>query len=487
MIRFSVIIFALYYAVLGVTATNAQEAQAGKVVIEPYSLKTFDGKEHPSELGRLWVREDREGSSTRLIQLAFVRLKSAAAKPDSPIVFLMGGPGIPGTVMGQVPPYFTLFDKLRENADVILLDQRGTGMSSPNLQCEEKALIPPDMWESRENALREFRRRLVACAAHWKAQGVNLAAYTTNASADDVEDLRRAIGADHISLLSFSYGTELALAMIRRHGDKLHRVVLQGVRAPDMGTTPADRDIQLQRMSYLVATNPNIGSLVPDMMAELSQVLAKFDRGPITITVKNKQTGQPVAISVGKFGFQSWFSASFGGPEIPALLYTMKRGDYSIFTRIIEDVYNGGFGDSLMARAVNCGSRWSAERLSRVKNEAERSPLGDAASAGLLELCDIVGNPDLGPAFRSPISSTIPTLFITGTLDNNTPLYQVEEIRWRFPNSVHVIVENGGHELLPSPTVQSFVVDFFKGQELGKRFILQSRPRFLQVEEAKSR
>ncbi len=93
-----------------------------------------------------------------------------------------------------------------------------------------------------------------------------------------------------------------------------------------------------------------------------------------------------------------------------------------------------------MARAVNCGSRWSAERLNRVKKEAEHSPLGDAASLGLLELCDVVGNPDLGPEFRLPISSTLPVLFVTGTLDNNTPLYLVEEVRWRFPNSRHLIV-----------------------------------------------
>ncbi|HEY6253984.1 MAG TPA: alpha/beta fold hydrolase, partial [Candidatus Angelobacter sp.] len=326
-----------FFSVVGTTASTAQVRRAADLTLEPYVLKTFDGKEHPAELGKLWVSENRERNPNRRIQLAFVRLKTTAAKPGPPIIFLMGGPGIPGTVMGQVPPYFTLFDKLREISDVVLLDQRGTGMSSPNLQCEEKNLMPPDMWESREKALREFRRRLTPCADHWKAQGANLAAYTTNASADDVEDLRRAIGAERISLLAFSYGTELALATVRRHGEKIDRVVLQGVRAPDIGTTPADRDIQLQRVAYLVATDPSIGSLVPDMTADLKQALAKFDRGPLTLTVKNRKTAQPVAISIGKFGFQSWLGANFANPEIPALLYTMKQGDNSILTKIMED------------------------------------------------------------------------------------------------------------------------------------------------------
>jgi len=67
------------------------------------------------------------------IQLFFVLLKSTSTNPQPPIVFLAGGPGVPGTGMGRVPVYFHLFARLQEVADVILLDQRGTGLSTPNL------------------------------------------------------------------------------------------------------------------------------------------------------------------------------------------------------------------------------------------------------------------------------------------------------------------------------------------------------------------
>ena len=39
-----------------------------------------------------------------------------------------------------------------------------------------------------------------------------------------------------------------------------------------------------------------------------------------------------------------------------------------------------------------------------------------------------------------------PVLFISGTLDSNTPPYQAEEMRWSMPRSMHVIVQNAGHE-----------------------------------------
>jgi len=59
----------------------------------------------------------------KAIQIAFVRLKSRAAQPGPPVIFLMGGDGR-GIVMGQIPVYYRLFDRLRDLSDVVLLDQR---------------------------------------------------------------------------------------------------------------------------------------------------------------------------------------------------------------------------------------------------------------------------------------------------------------------------------------------------------------------------
>ena len=108
---------------------SAQQDSAGKLLVEPYKFKTYEGKEHEAEFGKLWVKENRTDTSKRLIQLSFVVLKTTSANPAPPIVFLAGGPGAPGIGMGRVPIYFSLFDKLRALGDVILLDQRGLGRS----------------------------------------------------------------------------------------------------------------------------------------------------------------------------------------------------------------------------------------------------------------------------------------------------------------------------------------------------------------------
>src|SRR5712692_905563 len=67
-------------------------AAAAEVRFEPYALKTFDGKDHDAELGRLTVIENRSSQTRRPIEIAFVRLRSTSAAPGSPIVFLPAAP-----------------------------------------------------------------------------------------------------------------------------------------------------------------------------------------------------------------------------------------------------------------------------------------------------------------------------------------------------------------------------------------------------------
>lgn len=156
-----------------------------------------------------------------------------------------------------MPVYFSLFDRLREVSDVILLDQRGTGMSSPNLQCPP-ATFPSDTFENTEKWLQSYAQIVRTCADHWRAEGVDLAEYNSNSSADDLDDLRRALGAERLSLLAWSYGTELALAAVRRHGERLDRVVLASTRGPDnLLKLPSVWDSQIRRLSLLAADDSN--------------------------------------------------------------------------------------------------------------------------------------------------------------------------------------------------------------------------------------
>src|SRR5262245_45649790 len=165
----------------------------------------------PADLQKLTVLEDRGKPDGRKIELAYVRLKSTASQPGSPIVYLDGGPGGSGIGLYRIDEYRAMFDALRAAGDVILLSQRGTGFSTPRLTCSGSGgTVPTDVFLSAQRMTEILAPRIIACAGEWRGKGVDLAAYNTEASADDLEDLRKALGVPKISLFGFSYGTHLA-------------------------------------------------------------------------------------------------------------------------------------------------------------------------------------------------------------------------------------------------------------------------------------
>ena len=96
---------------------------------------------------------------------------------------------------------------LREIADVIAFDQRGTGFSKPNLTCLDRLALPLNTPPAREAAIKELRDNAEDCAFYWhNIQRVDLTGYNTNESADDLEDLRKALGAAAPGALRFAPG-----------------------------------------------------------------------------------------------------------------------------------------------------------------------------------------------------------------------------------------------------------------------------------------
>jgi len=471
----------------------AQSHHAGDLTLEPYSFRTYDGSAHPAELGRLWVPENRSGPSGRLIEIAFVRFRSTAQKPRPPVVFLPGGPGIPATVMGGVPVYYELFEKLQALSDVILLDQRGLGMSSPNTQCPEGAPLPPDVFVNESGFRDALTARAHACAEFWRANGIDLASFTTAASADDLEDLRRALGAEKLSLLAHSYGTALALDAVRRHGEHLDRVVLSGVEGPDQALQmPLVFDFALRKLSNLAATSPKLRGAFPDTFREFQRVLDQIGRAPLAVHIHSKRPKQDVDLKVGafllQFAIMRMLPNGRKADRIPALVYSLADRDPSLLTESVQDLYNGlTSGFTAMEFAVSCSDGWSAGRRQLAQEQVPLSVFGDAPFVHLdAHLCSEVNVATPRSGSFLPIWSSVPALLVTGTLDSNTPGFQAEEVLWGLANGGSILVENGFHETLPAPEVQAVVTEFFSGADVRRRVIQFPVPGFLTIEEAKT-
>ena len=466
----------LFVTLLLCSLTAAQTAPAerkdGDLKFEPFTIPV-EGVNVVGELGRLVVRENRSNPKSNLIELAFVRLKSTAEKPGYPVVYLDGGPGSSAINIARVPDYMRAFTKLREVGDVILLDQRGVGRSKPNLTRLSPEPLPLNVFADNDVALNAYRDRTAAAATYFRNQGVDIQAYNTMESAHDVDDLRKALGAEKVNLVGFSYGTHLGLACLRYHDANLNRVVLIGTEGPDhTNKLPSTSDTSLNRLAKLAAAAPELEGKVPDLVGMLREVLTRFEKQPVTVQVTDQRSKKPVDLKIGKSGLQFLIMRDLGDtndlPIFPAWFYTMYQGDYSILSRFAERRYNQfGAGVSVMTVVMDASSGTTKSRIAKIEQEAKTALLGAMVNFPFPGIDEAVGSPDLGDKYRSPIRTSVPTLFISGTLDNNTPPFQADEVRRSFRKSTHVIVENAGHEsMLVDARVQQAIVEYLRGGDV---------------------
>jgi pimeloyl-ACP methyl ester carboxylesterase len=471
-----------------VAACANRAASAESVRWEPYEVRSFDGRSIAAQLGHIRVPERRDRRDGRMIEVAFVKLPSTAAAPGDPIVFLMGGPGVAASAMAPIPPYFTLFERLRARADVILLDPRGLGRSSPVLECPADSALPADVFATRMRLVEVIAGRTKACADWWRAHGADPCAYSTVESADDVEDIRRGLGARRLDLLGFSYGTRLAMAVLQRHRTGVGRVVLAGVNRPGRPAKGVDAiDRKLASWSERLARD-STWKARSDLLDAGRAVRERLQASPAVVSIADRQNQRPVSLAVGWEGFTALLALHLDDPRLPALLVTVAAGDDSVLARMAEADYNalGSAPTGLMARAVSCASGHGAQSESAPGVDAG-TVFGEPIDNEFLRepFCKSMGCDDTPVDFQTSVRSDAPALFITGSLDCTTPSSSVAAIRPGFSNAATLEVENAGHETLPIPVVQDAVVSFFRDGKIAGSHGTAEPPGVTSIAEAK--
>ncbi len=477
---------------LGVSVqTAAQEPglQVGETDVRPIEFPHLQEMGLTAEAWTLAVPENREKAESRAIQLVFARIKSTSANPGPPLIFLAGGPGQSATSAVASPDTVRGFLPLLELGDVIWLDQRGTGRSKPNLTFKDQEQPPLDVFASEENLKDVLLKIATDGAEHFRAEGADLSGYTTAQNADDLEDIRQALGAEKLNLLGFSYGTHLALATIRRHENALENVVVIGVEGLDHTyKLPQSLDTQFSKLALLVEQDPNLEMTAAEFSALLTQVFEKLDETPMSVSVSHPQTGEELEMPVGRFALQLLLRLDVGDRSdlvvFPRLLSSIDRGDASVLRWFVQKRLAMLGGMNLMYLIMDPASGASKERMQAIDAQAARSPFGNVVNFPMYpEIADVLGTPDLGENFRAPLVSDVRTLFLTGTLDWNTPPYQAEEVRWGFTDGTHITVKNAGHEqVLSHPEVQQAIVDFLRGAQVGDREISMPALRFVPLD-----
>lgn len=203
--------------ITGSAPVGSQATTAGTVVAGSVSLSDLkpcrNRPKMPSRLrcGSIRLPWERSNPSLGSLSVSFAVLPARDRKSPSrgAIIGMEGGPGY-GSI-GSARIYADTFGKKLEHRDLLLVDARGTGGT--------KAIDCPDL----QTGLAPNAIGLAECADQL---GPRFGSYRTAAIADDIDDIRIALGYGKVQVYGDSYGTFLAQSYAFRHPDAVTRMVL---------------------------------------------------------------------------------------------------------------------------------------------------------------------------------------------------------------------------------------------------------------------
>jgi pimeloyl-ACP methyl ester carboxylesterase len=388
--------------------------------------------------GYLVVPEDRTRPHSPTIRLAVAVFKSRASRsfPD-PVLYLTGGPG--DALLEEVGPHY--LDYLPDYAldhDFILLDQRGTGYSQPSLACPEVLALHYRSLNERLSldaraALEVQAARM--CHNRLVSAGINLNAYNTLENAADVHDLVRALGYKQVNLYGISYGTRLALTVMRLYPADLRSVVLDSVYPPQENFFTSLPN-SVQRV-FNVLFNGCAAELAckqayPHLPTAFYTLVADLDTTPIPFQTTDAQTGKSYTVLFTGDDLLLWLFHSLYRtyliPRLPAVIFQVRNHDYTQLSQIYSEVIFR-FSDTLsfgMNYSVQCS-----------EDMAFTTPQDLAASVRILEpqlrpallsylqesysICQLWGVKPAPLVQKESVTSAIPTLILAGEYDPVTP------------------------------------------------------------------
>jgi pimeloyl-ACP methyl ester carboxylesterase len=402
------------------------------------------------------------------------------ARSGPPVQYIAGGPGGSTWLEPEnVGFWLDWVEETRWDADLVLYDQRGVGLSQPALDCPElrqlrRELLPLPL--PTEEAYRRVREATRSCHDRIRGDGVDLGRFSTRLNAADATDLMLAMGLDKWNLYGVSYGSRVALEIMRTSPQHLRAVVLDSLYPPEVNAELSDAWL-LQRSFELFSRICELAAECTDSVDELSgrleQAFERVQRESIKLSVRDPDTGRDIAV-VYDHEDLAWllFEAMYQWdaiPKLPSSVRALAEGRLDSHMRgLIQDGVDSLLDNAVsdaVASSVDCHDGGPID-LRDAQLQLQRYPR--AATIKRFDwqyhACRYWTSGEAPAEFRTPVVSDVPTLLLAGEFDPVTPPEWAESAQAHLSKGHLFVFPAVGHGVLDShlcaaDLVRSFLAD----------------------------
>lgn len=415
-----------------------------------------------STCGVAEVQADPADASSGTLKVSYVVVEGDGPDGGYPMAVLQGGPGgASSDLVAWVP---------RREFTQVFIDQRGTGFAPGDLNCHEidDAFAEAMTLRSGESEAL-LLDRLAQCAQRLAGDALFEHTTTANQAADAIA-VMEALGYGEWLVYGVSYGTTIALEILRAEPDGLQGAVLDGVYPPDIDTEESiasSAPAALAAAGDACSSDPGCPVANFDLPGTVERLIARFDESPARVDFGAHETslGEPLTVlldgtRLAEFAFIALYDEAWARLVVESLT-RIEQGNHDALRSFLSTaislthLQNGALADAAYY-AVEC-----RERLPLI-DDADDAVLDTFAAAVLVTSLKQACEPwDRPPATVRPVHSDLPVLMLSSEFDPITPARLAWHADRTLDDATHLISDGHGHGLWFSDPVAAERVDRF--------------------------
>lgn len=372
---------------------------------------------------------------------------------ERPLLYLHGGPGM--ATLENVPRYLKskTWKLIREKRSLIFFDYRGTGFSEPPL-CPD---IKDSLTEfSRNNkspkAKQSYKIALYRkCRFQLSSKGIDVSAFNSFQLSEDAETIRKSLQIDKWNVYGVSFGTTVALNLLRNHGKHISSMILDSPFPPNAPWLDFVRpfDTCFKVLETKISADPIALSHFPSIRTDFVKAVTRLNKNPVKI--KNNDNHDEYDFTGDDFAWSVWTAMLKPNtiPFVPLAIQQVGNGNDSILLKWVEafnDPNSFGMFSELQSKAILCYEGKPKTEADTKASLLTKYP--DFSSFNIDfegDVCEAWQPKSAGKQVFKPVVSNVPVLILSGEYDPVCPPLFGEITAKSLSKSTFIIVPSASH------------------------------------------